>query len=179
MNAKSPFSDVFAAVDVVVSFVEIQTFCYHGNVTSQFSSLLETLVIGDPDYFLDLMVLYDLPGLPSSVQEGKQEIKFANKSNHCHVSVFSQNVTTINGYAKCTVWVLRRYCLPCRHLRSKSNNDHLHPYFAIVRFKIKSSSFSVVAKQRRLRFLELANFISCYPPTPEKPRDTYLIPPVL
>ena len=61
MNVKSPFSDVFAAVDVVVSFVEIQTFSYHGNMTSHFSSLLKTLVIGDRP-------IGDLPGLPSNVQ---------------------------------------------------------------------------------------------------------------
>ena len=163
----------------MVSFVEIQTFCYHGNVTSHFSSLLETLVIGDCDYFLDLMVLYDLPGFPSSVQGAKKRQNLPTRviTVRCLYSLKTRQL--FNGYAKCTVWVLRRYCLPCRHLRSKSNNDHLYPYFAIVSFMIKSSSFSVVAKQRRLRFLELANFISCCPPTPEKPRDTYLIPPVL
>ena len=54
--------------------------------------------------------------------------------------------------------------------KNKGNNDHFHSKFAIIVFKVKSYSFSVVQnEQTRPRFLALSTFVACLPP--EKPRD--------
>ena len=73
---------------------------------------------------------------------------------------------------------LRHYCLLREHIRSLPrflqvakchfsllcNNEHFHPYFAVIFFKMKSASFSVVyTKQIWPRFLALAIFFLVYP----------------
>ena len=61
-----------------------------------------------------------------------------------------------------------------RNCSKKSNNDHFHPYFAIIVFDITSCSFSVDKnEQTRVRFLVLEKFIT------EEPRDIAFIPSVL
>ena len=53
----------------------------------------------------------------------------------------------------CHEGIYGRYCI------QKSNNDHFHPYFDVIVFKMKRSSFLVVYnKQTQPRFLPLAIF---------------------
>ena len=122
-----------------------------------------------------------LKPMSRGISGGKQVIKFANTSNRGRVCLFYQNETTISlsfkiyisSFGKmyvitvCHEDIYGRYCI------QKSNNDHFHPYFDIIVFNMKRSSFPVVwNKQSRSRFLPLAIFFTCLPP--EKPRDIVL-----
>ena len=83
---------------------------------------------------------------------GKQVTKFASTSNRGWVCLFYQNETTISWSCKtyvsdfsknhviivCHEDIYSRYCI------QKSDNDHFHPYFDIIVFKIKRASFPVV-----------------------------------
>ena len=92
-----------------------------------------------------------------------------------------------HSHAKCTYRVLARFALLlfatrtliyCRYCIQKSSYDHFHPYFDIIFFKMKRSSFPVVLnKQTQPRFLLPAIFFTCLPP--EKPLDLAFIPSVL
>ena len=86
------------------------------------------------------------------ISRGKKAIKFANASNRGRVCLFYKNETTISQSCKmyissfgkicvitvCHEDIYRRYCI------QKSNNDHFHPFFDIIVFKMKRSSFPVV-----------------------------------
>ena len=100
-------------------------------------------------------------------QGGKHVIKFANTSNRGLVRLFYQNRTTISWSCKmyissfgkiyvitvCYNYYYGRYCI------QKNNNYHFHPYFDIIVFKMKRSSFAVVRnKQTQPRFFPLAFF---------------------
>ena len=92
-----------------------------------------------------------IKAMSRGISGGKQVIKFANTSNRGRVCLFYQNETTtsksckpyISSFSKiyvitvCHVDIYGRYCI------QKSNNDHFHPYFDIIVFKMKRSSFPV------------------------------------
>ena len=73
-------------------------------------------------------------------------------SNRGQVFLFSQSEMTILVLQRAQFefrQVLRHYCLLQSHLRPlncvpKCYSDHFHPYFAIIVFDLKSSSFSFV-----------------------------------
>ena len=92
-----------------------------------------------------------------------------------------------HSHAKCTYRVLARFALLlfatrtliyCCYCIQKSSYDHFHPYFDIIFFKMKRSTFPVVLnKQTQPQFLLLAIFFTCLPS--EKPLDLAFIPSVL
>ena len=122
-----------------------------------------------------------IKAMSRGISGGKQVIKFVNTSNRGRVCLFYQNETTTSQSGKTyiqiyviTIWHEDIYG---RYYIQKSNNDHFHPYFDIIVFKMKRSSFPVVQnKQTQSRFLPLAILFTCLPP--EKPRDIVFIPSV-
>ena len=126
-----------------------------------------------------------IKAMSRGISGGKQVIKFVNTSNRGRVCLFYQNETTtsqsgktyISSFGQIYVITICHEDIYGRYYIQKSNNDHFHPYFDIIVFKMKRSSFPVVQnKQTQSRFLPLAILFTCLPP--EKPRDIVFIPSV-
>ena len=93
-----------------------------------------------------------IKAMSRSISGGKQVIKFAYTSNCIQVCLLCQNKTTISLSCKMyissfgknyilTVYhedIYSRYCI------QKSSNDHFHPYFDFIVFKMTRCSFPVV-----------------------------------
>ena len=86
------------------------------------------------------------------ISRGKQVIKFADASDRGRVCLFYENETTISQSCKMYISSFGKICVitVChediygRYCIQKSNNDYFHPYFDIIVFKMKRSSFPVV-----------------------------------
>ena len=122
-----------------------------------------------------------IKAMSRGISGGKQVIKFVNTSNRGRVCLFYQNETTTSQsgktYIQIYVITICHEDIYGRYYIQKSNNDHFHPYFDIIVFKMKRSSFPVVQnKQTQSRFLPLAILFTFLPP--EKPRDIVFIPSV-
>ena len=81
----------------------------------------------------------------------KQVLKFTNTSDRRRVCIFCKNETSFDKIDVIIVCYENIYTVATALFTSNKmplfllcNNEHFHPYFAIIFFKMKSASFSVV-----------------------------------
>ena len=113
---------------------------YYGNV-----KVARIDLIHDTRHLCTRSRIDGLKPMSRGISGGKQVVKFANTSNHCRVCLFYHFIVYISGLGKIYVITVCHEDIYGRSCIQKSNDDHFHPYFDIIVFNMKRSSFPVVS----------------------------------